>query len=76
MITYTLKSKYLITKDEYNQLDYLRLKGGLFWKELNNKFSMGMIFLAKDNEQIIGWGLVFNRDFEIVLFLFQIQNKK
>ncbi len=69
-ITFESKSKYLLTKDERNELEPLRLKGGLFWKELNNKFSIGIITLVRDSNKIIGWSLVFPRHLETVLFLY------
>jgi len=70
-ISYILKSKYLVSTEEKEQLKKLRYKDGKLFPEFNNKFKLGMVILAKNNSgEICSWGLIFERQLETTLFIF------
>lgn len=71
-ITYEIKSKHLLSKSELNQLDYLHYRDGRCWSFLKNKFKLGIVILAKENNQdIVSWGLVFERsNCDVVLYIY------
>ncbi len=71
-ITYEIKSKVLLTKNELKQLDTLHYSDGLCFKQLKNKFKLGIVILAKDDSnKILGWGLIFERsDCEVFLYIY------
>lgn len=71
-IKYEMKSKFLITQFERNQLDYLHYSDGQCWRQFCNKFKIGMVILAKEKFKIVSWGLIFERgaDCEMTLFIY------
>ncbi len=70
MIKYELKSKFLVTQDEREQLDELHYSDGHCFREFSNKSKLGIVILAKNNNKIVAWSLIFDRDIEITYFTF------
>ena len=70
-ITFTCKSKYLVTKDEEEQLSWLCYSDGQIWPAYLDNDKIGFVILAKNkNSSIVSWGLVFDRaDFK-TLFIY------
>lgn len=57
---FEIKDKTFVTKQEYSEMEYLRLKTGFIWPSYH-KYP-GIVFLAKDElNNIIGWGFVFKK---------------
>ena len=72
-VSYILKSKFLLTKEELKQLDELHYSDGFCFRQLKNKFKLGIVILVKEikTDKILSWGLVFERnDCEITLFIY------
>lgn len=60
-LTFTIKSKYLVTHKEKEQLETLHFKDGFMWPFFRNKKKLGFVILAIENNKIVAWGLVFER---------------
>ncbi len=69
-ITFISKSKYLVTPEERERLDWLHYSDGFMWEEFLNTDKIGFVTLAKKNNIIIGWSLVFERNEEKTFFLY------
>lgn len=56
---FEIKDKSLVTEEEYEQLEGLRLKEGYIWPAFNKR--AGYVIIAKKEALIVGWGFVFKK---------------
>jgi len=68
-IIYQTKSKFLITPDEREMLDWLHFEKGEMWQFFTRKDKIGIVTLAKKDEIVVGWSLLFERFDQSTLFL-------
>ncbi len=68
-VNYELKSKFLLTPEELEELDWLHYEDGQMFKYLIRKDKIGMVILAKNGDGLIlSWGLIFERDDTMTYF--------
>ena len=71
---YEIKDKSLVTDEEYEQLEYLRLKEGYIWPAFNNR--PGYVVIAKKGDLIVGWGFIFKKRVDSTYKVFYVYVKK
>lgn len=71
---FEIKDKSLVTDEEYNQLEYLRLKDGYIWPAFNNR--PGYVIIAKKKDLIVGWAFVFKKRIDSSYNVFYVYVRK
>ena len=72
--SFEIKDKSLVTKEEYEKLEWLRFEDGFIWPAFQKW--PGYVVIAKKDDLIVGWAFIFKKRIDNIYKTFYVYIKK